>query len=283
MKTNHSILSSLILLLLITPVQAVVWLQYDFDTETRDDSRSYFTDSSGNNLTLRFNRFVHESSDYPFVSSHPQLDGFDKSGRTSYGATVTTGSVQGDFSFINFNQPNGPDDPLRNRFTMQGWVKPTAFVEGTNSHLFSLSSSVGGTSAFVLGYTDEGFVQARFYSRGGAGGDGEQWVVTSYALELDEWTHLAYVYDGSMRIYANGVEIASSSRGRALPVELTSISMAGNINGNFDDFQLVGRALAPEELGYHHPFTIPEPSTVAALSGLLLLGGLLWKRRMISH
>lgn len=281
MKTYHTSFAILLLLLIINPVQAVIWLQYNFDSQTRDDARSYFVDQSGNNLTLRFNRFVQEHSDYPFVSSHPHLQGIDKSGRTTYGSNATSGGVQGDFSYINLNQPNGPDDPLRNSFTMQGWVKPTAFVEGTSSHLFSLSSNVGGTSAFVLGYTDEGLVQARFYSRGGAGGDGEQWLITSHTLELNEWTHLAYIYDAAtLRIYINGEEAISSVRGRALPVELTTISIAGSINGNFDDFQLVGGALAPEELGYHHPFTIPEPSTVAAFSGLLLLSGLLWRRRL---
>lgn len=278
MKTYQVPLILSFLAWFISPLQAVVWLQYDFDTQTRDESRSWFVDQSGNNLSLRFNRFVHERTDYPFASSHPELQEIDKSGYTAYGSTATSGSVQGDFSYINPNRPTPESTP--NAFTMQGWVKPTSFT--TNSFLFSLSSNNGGTSAFELGYTDQGIVRGRFYSRGGAGGSGVQHLETTHTLELNEWTHLAYVYTaGTLYIYVNGDEVASSARGRALPESLTAISLAGNINGYFDDFQIVGRALAAEELGYHQPFTIPEPKTVAAWMGILLVGGLILRKRAI--
>lgn len=242
-------------------------IQYNFDSKTDANSRSEFQDDSGNGRWLRFNRVAGLFDDYPFSISHPALTGLDKVARTNY-AAATQGTVQ-DVTGINLAQ-NG------HTFTMEGWVNLEQYSAAT---LWSLQSSSGGTSRFTLGIDSSGYVTGRFYSQG----NGDRSFTTTYQVNLSEWVHIAYVKEAArVRIYVNGILIYTLQEegvtSRALPTSLDNIYVALDIRGYFDDFRLTNRALTVQELGYYHPFTIPEP----AAAGLILPGlvaGYLVRRR----
>ncbi|HEX7897451.1 MAG TPA: LamG-like jellyroll fold domain-containing protein [Planctomycetota bacterium] len=79
----------------------------------------------------------------------------------------------------------------------------------------------------------------------------------SSAGDLNRWVHLAAVYDGAtMRIYRDGVEIASRGQTGAVLTESTPIvlgagdngSISEHVNGIFDDVRLYSRALSAADV-----------------------------------
>lgn len=258
-------------------LQAATLIQYSFDKQI--DTMTY-ADLSGNGRTVTFNSPVTYNSGHPFAQTHPELNGFDYSARTTF-HNATAGTVS-NVSGINLNTTK--------QFTMEGWIYVEDFASYANSvgaeptdHpgiLWQLASSDGGTSRFILQYTAGGVVQGIYNSRSQSGGN--RTIDTGFTLEMNTWTHLAYVKtSNTVQIYVNGELVASLKEGgitdRAQPVSLSSVTIAKDIYGRFDDFRLSDTALTPDQLGYHQPFTsIPEPSTVAltflsAVGGLLLL------------
>ncbi len=265
-------------------LQAATLIEYNFDNPwtrkpTETTTATSYDDQSGNGHTVNFNRISNRYANNPFSVSRPDLDELDYSGRTRF-TVDTNGSVTG-IASINLNTTR--------TFTMEGWVNAESYAAyGSSSVLWSIGASknnTGGnaTSVFSLSYTTDGTIQARFYSQG----------VNSYTLnadvklELNTWTHLAYVKkSNAIEIYVNGVLAGSySSSGttdRTLPINLSSMYIASNIYGAFDDFRLSDRALLPSELGFHSPFTpepVPEPSTTALLLFGVAGGWMMARRR----
>lgn len=263
-------------------LQAATLIQYSFDQQI--DTLNY-ADESGNERSVTFNRPVTYSSMYPFAQTHPEFTGFDYSGKTKV-HNATAGAIS-NFSAIDLN--------VTKQFTMEGWVYVEDFAFYSNTvgveptyHpgiLWKLGSSVGGTSTFVLQYTAEGVVQGLYNSRSQTGGT--RTIDTGFTLEFNTWTHLAYVKTkNSVDIYINGELVKSLKESgitdRALPTSLTSATVAYDIYGQFDDFRLSDTALTQDQLGYHAPFSIPEPSTVA-LTFLSAVGGLLFLAKRGRH
>lgn len=260
----------------LTLAQAAVLIQYDFD-ERLPGNMSY-ADQSGNGHQLTFNRTVGRNADYPFVGSYPSLVDFDYSAQTTYNAD-TVGTVA--------NAGNINLDTTR-QFTMEGWINLAGYstISGNaqGGVLWRLNGTAGGTSRFALLYNSAGEVQLQWNSKSQSGGMRTR-TVEDYVLPLDTWTHLAFVKESAeVKIYINGelmlTYVEAGITSRTLPTELSSIVVAQNIYGRFDDFRLSDQALSPEELGFHTPFTaIPEPATVSLLVLMGLTGGVYAKRR----
>jgi len=261
-------------------LQGATLIEYNFDQRgtwnpTEITTASSYDDQSGNGHTVKFNRISDRYANYPFSASEPSLEGFDYSGRTRFAAD-TNGSVNGVGSIT-----------LNRTFTLEGWVYAESYAQyGSSSILWSVNatknnSGANATSTFSLSYTADGTIRARFYSQGANAYN----LDANVSLELNTWTHLAYVKkSNAIEIYVNGVLAGSySSSGttdRALPKDLSSIVVASNIYGAFDDFRFSNTALSPENLGYHSPFTvIPEPSTTALLFFGVAGGWMMARRR----
>lgn len=265
-------------------LQAATLIEFNFDNPQTADDRTSYTDQSGNGHTVNFNRVSSKYNRYPFSTSHPELNGFDYSGRTRYhlGENQGTNGTVSNLGSINLNLG-------LKEFTMEGWVYLEDFALINNiavgGTLWSIGAKVSNsgtnaTSVFNLTYTSNGIVEGRFNAQSQGGGT----IVfnTGIQLELNSWTHLAYVkHRSSVDIYINGSLVLTATDAviaRSLPETLSSISIASNIYGAFDDFRLSDKALLPSELGYHTPFTpepIPEPSTTALLIFGVIAGS--WK------
>ncbi len=262
-------------LLLAQGAHAATLIQYNFDQQL---SATQYADQSGNGRTVTFNDTVGVNANYPFSTSHPELEHYDRSARTAYNKAIS-GSVSG-ISTINL--------ATTGQFTMEGWV----YLEGFSNYgspasdkagtIWSVASSDGGASRFALRYSTDGTVQATYNVKSQSGGT--RTYDTGVQLELGVWTHLAYVKTGTQVIvYVNGVGHTFSESGitsRLLPATLSSISVGLDIYGRFDDFRFSDVALAPANLGYYTPFTaVPEPSGVAMLLFTGALGGGFLARR----
>lgn len=253
-------------------------IQYNFDNPEHVGTVTYHEDISDNGHRVKFNRTVTAFSNYPFSTTHPELANLDKSGRTRYTA-ATQGTVE-NASSINL--------ATTNVFTMEGWVFVEDFgkVGTTSSYLWTLSSDVGGTSSFALGYDKDGFIFGTFNSQSQA--VGTLVLNTNVKLELNAWSHLAYVKAAnSVFIYLDGALIGTLTEpgvtSRSLPTALKSATIASNIYGQFDDLRLSDAALTPEQFGLHAPFTtIPEPAAALLLIPTLA-GFCLIKKRAASR
>lgn len=273
-------------------LQSATLIEYNFDQQ--NTTKSYL-DQSGNGRTVNFNRDVSANSGYPFSAVHPPsnpalpsnlvyptLNGVDKSGRTRFNATTTGGVTNATGINLSANS---------NQFTMEGWVNREGFSSITTDGntvivggaLWSLASEAGGgPSRFELSYSNTGIIQGSFNALGQP--DGTRTFSTGITLEQGSWTHLAYVKDSlSVKIYINAELVftfaESGITSRSLPTTLSTVNIASNIYGMFDDFRLSDTALSASQLGYFTPFTpIPEPSTMAFLA-MGCVGGGAWMLR----
>ncbi|HWL51867.1 MAG TPA: LamG-like jellyroll fold domain-containing protein [Chthoniobacteraceae bacterium] len=260
------------------PLHAATLIEYHFDSPESylfngSTPATRYDDQSGHHHAVEFNRVTTRLSDYPFATSRPDLNGLDYSARTKYGAAETVGRVQG-LESINLNATNS--------FTMEGWIYLEEASAGTLWDIRASVNNSGGAanSVFNLKYTADGTLTAVFNAQGKAAPA----LQATSTLQLNAWTHIAYIKsDSTIKIYINGEEAGSLTHGdiaRKLPITLSAITLAGNIQGRFDDFRLSDTALTPEELGYHAPFTpVPEPSTTALLLLSVAAGGWRMVRR----
>lgn len=270
MKTP-TFLSIVAALSLAAGLQAATVIEYRFDSQTRPDGTySLFGDSSGNGYDLKYNGLIAAAvGNFPFSNTYPQLAATDSSARNNTTNSVRSGVIQG--------ITGATDWQTNNSFTLEGWVNvyQIVTVSGTPQPglLWALNGGGGSDpSRFQLRYNADLTVSAWWFSKGISA---QNTVLTStQTISLNQWTHLAYVYDGSLKkltLYINGA-VAASQTGltTSLPATLNSNSAAGvSLGANYDDFRLSNTALSPEELGYHAPFTpVPEPSTAALLIGI---------------
>ncbi|NLE28118.1 MAG: LamG domain-containing protein, partial [Phycisphaerae bacterium] len=228
-------------------VGAATVAQFNFDSLSAD--RKTVTDISGNSHNAIFNREVYLYTDDPF-----RLRGLNYSPRLnpSLGTTMAYLANPGTINLSG------------NQFTLEGWIKPTS---GTSSQ--TLLQIIAGSYNYFVGLIYDSQTMsikptARMYV--------DQWYrATGDALPVNEWTHLAAVYNGPvggyLRLYVNGVEAANIYVGKSLATP-TSVFFGGGgnlgqVDGYIDDLRISNSALAPSEFGYHQSFTAPVPPAIA--------------------
>jgi hypothetical protein len=130
---------------------------------------------------------------------------------------------------------------------------------------------------------------------GGTWTAGNQNTMAPSALVVNAWTHLAATYDGAMvRLYVNGVLVASQAQTTALATGTGTLEIGSNVygegfEGRIDDVRIYSRALTVAEIqvdlntpvgGTPPPDTMPPtvamnaPATGATVSGLVSLSAL---------
>ena len=105
-----------------------------------------------------------------------------------------------------------------------------------------------------------------FITTGGGGAGADAGAEHKYVIggpptvPLQTWVHLAGTYDGNqLRLYVNGVQVASAAGTGPFAVETNPVVLSGNGNdnsrtvsefvpGQLDEVMLYRRALAPDEI-----------------------------------
>jgi hypothetical protein len=190
------------------------------------------------------------------------------------GAAYAAGRIGKAFSF------DGIDDYVQigaqsslvftNAFSVEGWIYPTAFK---TSVFFNKEGEyeVGLTSAGTLWYAVANSQP------------GWNLIDTGYALQLNEWHHIAFTYDAAtISIYADGAPIYSlAGSGVIGDVQAASndFRIGGRQNnanyfaGRIDELTVYGRALSADEVRVISSFQIPGEFRQGQLSFSLVAPG----------
>jgi hypothetical protein len=174
------------------------------------------------------------------------------------GATFANGEVGQAFSFDGSDDqivvPHNANQNTGNQITINAWVNPNSSGHGRPIAQKRSSSNVGGYT-FETTYSpfgpDDGLQWAIWF-----GGTDQLLQTPANVLTNGTWQHVAATYDGAaMRIYVNGVEVASvAASGSIDPVSdafvigrnVTNTSFAWD--GLIDEVQLFNRALSASEI-----------------------------------
>jgi hypothetical protein len=152
--------------------------------------------------------------------------------------------------------PNSPSIQLTQDITLAGWIYPTMFnPPGYNSGIMYKGGKQYGCClqpAYALGVSPHGYL---IFS---IGDNSTYFILYGPKLSLNTWTHVAAIRQGtSMKLYVNGVEVASTSTRLSGLVDSTAALMIGKsaggwggklFNGKLDEVRVYQRGLTPSEL-----------------------------------
>jgi Concanavalin A-like lectin/glucanases superfamily/Divergent InlB B-repeat domain/Putative Ig domain len=173
-------------------------------------------------------------------------------GKTAAAPSYTTeGEVGGAFVFNGsvYVQVPGAIELRPSEMTVEAWVFPTV-QNANNQAVIAHGSSINDDDTWALGLSNG---KPRFFSHGSVLLEG------SFAIPLNQWTHLAASFDGSTkRLYVNGVEVATQGGlgalvyDSAVPVTIGADwgrnAPTDLFNGRVDEVSLYRRALSAAEV-----------------------------------
>jgi hypothetical protein len=133
--------------------------------------------------------------------------------------------------------------------TLEAWVNPTAL--GTVWRTVLIKEQPPGKLAYALyANGDLAHPSAHVYVP-----TGEAISKGTAGLMLNAWAHLAATYDGAnLRLYVNGVQVASSAVTGAIATTSGPLRIGGNtiwsewFKGTIDDVRVYNRALSAAEV-----------------------------------
>jgi hypothetical protein len=193
---------------------------------------------------------------YGFEESSPtavtDASGTGNAGTISGATRTASGRFGGALSFDGVNDlvtiPDANSLDLTSELTMEAWVYPTA--SGSQWRTVLMKQRTGGLSYALYSNDDGNRPQA--FSRTGSGELGTRGTAT---LPLNTWSHLAATYSGStMRLYVNGVQVATRSVGAGLTTGTLPLTLGGNsvwgewFAGRIDEVRIYNRALTAAEV-----------------------------------
>ena len=159
-----------------------------------------------------------------------------------YGAALTFDGTN-DLVVINHSSSLN----LTTAMTLEAWVFPTASQSGWRVIMqkevdaYFLHASGGGSALQPTG--------------GGTFGGALDYFAAPTALAINAWSHVALTWNGSiMRLYINGVEVASRPRTATLQTTTTPLRIGGNspygeyFLGRIDEVRVYNRALSAAEI-----------------------------------
>jgi len=199
----------------------------------------------------------------------------DKSGSgndgTLSGASRSEGKVGHGLSFDGtggVTVPHSPSlDQLPGGFTMEEWIKPTAFSDFTT--LFYKTNRF--TREFLHFQTGNHNGDLHI----GINTDPFTWTTPNEVVSLNQWQHVAWTYDNAFqRIYVNGQEVFNTpfsqpftGNHEPLYIGQNPYIQASNFIGMIDEARIYNGALSQSEITHDMNVT-PEPVS----SSLFLLG-----------
>jgi hypothetical protein len=199
-------------------------------------------------LALGFN----EATGATAVDSSPSRNNGTLSGATRVAGRAGAGgalSFDGDNDWVTVADAASLD--LSTAVTLEAWVNPRA-LGGWRSVL--MKERVGGLSYSL--YADNAVDGAQPAGTMFFGTLPDQSVRGTSALPLNVWTHLAVTYDGTvMRLYVNGVEVATQPQSGSLAATARPFRIGGNavwsdefFSGQIDDVRVYSRALSAGDI-----------------------------------
>lgn len=144
-------------------------------------------------------------------------------------------------------EPPGGFSPATAPFTVELWVRP----DEPNGMLWG---DVG--APLLLGLKDRHVQLTRHNEQPKAGWHS---VVSKETMPLDEWSHVAGVYDReNLVLLLNGVEVGrvacpGSSASQRMGIGRNPFNASSPFTGLLDDFRMTARVLAPSEFGPVNP------------------------------
>ena len=182
---------------------------------------------------------------------------------TINGATWAAGRVGGALRFDGVDDwVSVADDPslqLADAVTLEAWVNP---ADADSWQTVVLKERPGGLSYALYRSWADGAPSATVNN----GGSRDVHTVGS-ALPLDQWSHLAFTYDGgTVRLYVNGEQVASQAVAGPLVTGNGVLAIGGNtvwpteyFAGLIDEVYVYGRALSQAEIQRDMNAGVPEP------------------------
>ncbi|MGI9237413.1 MAG: FG-GAP-like repeat-containing protein, partial [Woeseiaceae bacterium] len=144
--------------------------------------------------------------------------------------------------------------------SLVAWINPRDGGVNIGSRIISKRTNAGGSEVYAM-FTDR--YRLTFHIDG-------QDMVSSHIIRLDDWTHVAMIYDGAdMRIYVNGVLDVETPLVKTDPIDESNRAVhlgmregeALHFNGIIDDVQIYNRALSASEVDalYDAIAVVPPP------------------------
>jgi hypothetical protein len=239
-----------------------LWLDATSGVDTfRNPTLDQFIDSSSNNFTITKSGNPAQGTFSPFFPNGAVYNPTTHGGSCYFNGTTSYLAI--------LSPPSNLVNWASNNFTLEYWIYPTVFTQGNND---TGDPVVIGHMEFNtnINYWSFGPIlngTVRFYYFNGS----PQSLTTTEALQLNVWTHLAFVNaNGNIKIYINGIEKASGSIAGTpqLGTSPLTIGMRGGFgyNGYMSNLRVVnGTAL------YTSNFSVPTaPLTNVTNTSLLL-------------
>ncbi|MFH1662153.1 MAG: LamG-like jellyroll fold domain-containing protein, partial [Candidatus Falkowbacteria bacterium] len=159
---------------------------------------------------------------------------------------------------LDFSEDNDyveiPDNSSLNpeTITMEAWIYPVNF----NNNYGNIISKRNPEQYILRLYNYAGRIQGYTRINGG-------WhncvSPSASAINLNQWSHIAYTYNGTAgRVYINGVEENSCSYSGNMDIGNNSLfigvreNLSENFNGRIDGVRIYGRALEADEIADHY-------------------------------
>src|SRR5262249_52033129 len=191
------------------------------------------------------------------------------------GATFASGKVGQAFSFAAATNsgvlvPSSNSLNPTEAITIDAWVNPSSYPN-TGPAVVRKDTNNVGTTQYSLSIGDGLTAGTVHCNIGGSVG------ATGGSVPLNQWTHLACTYDRqNLRVYVNGVEVASSAATQAIPTSSQDLGIGKdpgfndrNFDGLIDEVEILNRALSQAEIaaivnadsaGKCKPTCVPPPS-----------------------
>jgi hypothetical protein len=182
---------------------------------------------------------------------------------TIYGATWTSGQIEGALSFDGSNDyvNVGDLDVIvgSNPFTIAGWVNPN-LISGSNREILNKASGTNTYQDQILVRLTSGGKLEGMFSDGSVSGNT---ITGASTILLSTWSFLVFSWDGTtnpagMKLYVNGTldatrqSTCSSIQNLNYPAFIGAHSNAGSplnyFNGKIDDVRIYDRALSAQEI-----------------------------------
>jgi hypothetical protein len=174
------------------------------------------------------------------------VSGYGNHGSLS-GATWTTGKYGSGLAFNGSNALVSVADAasldLSTGMTLEAWVNPTSTASSWRDVIFKSVDMY-----YLEGASPKGGAPA-------AGGTFTGPLYGTGVLPILSWSHLATTYDGAtLRLYVNGVQVASRAQTGAIRVSGGTLSIGGNAAfgqywiGRIDEVRIYNRALSASQI-----------------------------------
>ncbi len=147
--------------------------------------------------------------------------------------------------------------------TLEAWVNPSVVSNAWQDVIYK-----GNDNYYLEGTSGNGGVPAM----GGTFGGSDVALNGTGALPANTWTHLAATYDGTtMRLYVNGVQVASQAQTGAIATSTNPLQIGGDslygqfFQGTIDEVRIYNVALTAAQI--QTDMNTPVPSGHASTVG----------------